>query len=418
MKLARNIMIGLVLGILVGVILNAFLPGLFPVLDKYAFKPVGGIFLNLIKMLVVPIVFFSIAVGTMGISDPKKLGRMGAKTIAFFLMTTMMAISIAMALAFIVRPGVEGVMRDAAGSGFKAVEPPSIMDTLINIIPANPVAALAEGNMLQIIAFAFLVGLALAMLGERTKALANLFEQANEVMMYLVGVVMLTAPYGAFALIASAVGGQGRDVLASLGMYFVVVLAALFLHVLITYTPAIALLGRMSPLTFFKGWSPAMVVAFSTSSSNGTLPVSMRTAQENLGVPKEVSSFVQPLGATVNMDGTAIMQGVATVFIAQITGVDLSLSQCITVVLVATLASIGTAGVPGVGLIMLAMVLQQVGLPLEPIGLILSVDRILDMTRTAVNITGDAVCAVFVARSEESRVPARVYATAESEAQG
>lgn len=405
MKLARRIIIGLVSGILVGIILNAFLPGLFPAIDRYAFKPVGGIFLNLIRMLVVPIVFFSIAVGTMGISDPKKLGRMGAKTLAFFLMTTMLAISIAMALAFILRPGIRGVMSDTAGTQFKAVEPPSIMDTVINIIPSNPIAALAEGNMLQIIAFAFLVGLALAMLGERTKALANLFDQANEVMMYLVGIVMLTAPYGAFALIASAVGGQGRDVLASLGMYFVVVLAALFLHVLITYTSAITLIGRMSPLTFFKGWSPAMVVAFSTSSSNGTLPVSMRTAQENLGVPKEVSSFVQPLGATVNMDGTAIMQGVATVFIAQITGIDLSLSQVITVVLVATLASIGTAGVPGVGLIMLAMVLQQVGLPLEPIGLILSVDRILDMTRTAVNVTGDAVCAVCVARSEERRVP-------------
>jgi len=407
MTLARNIMIGLVLGIVVGVILNAFLPGIFPAVDKYALKPVGGIFLNLIKMLVVPIVFFSIAVGTMGISDPKKLGRIGAKTITFFLMTTTIAVSIAMALAFIVRPGIEGVMRDAAGGRFKAVEPPSIMDTLINIIPTNPVAALAEGNMLQIIAFALLVGLALAMLGEKTRTLANLFEQANEVMMYLVGVVMLTAPYGAFALIASAVGGQGRDVLASLAMYFLVVFGALFLHVLITYTPAIAFLGRMNPLTFFKGWSPAMVVAFSTSSSNGTLPVSMKTAQENLGVPKEISSFVQPLGATVNMDGTAIMQGVATVFIAQITGVDLSLSQCLTVVLVATIASIGTAGVPGVGLIMLAMVLQQVGLSLEPIGLILSVDRMLDMTRTAVNITGDAICAVYVARSEQGRANAK-----------
>jgi len=405
-KLTRNIIIGLVLGILVGVLSNAFLPVIFPKLDTYLLKPVGSIFLNLIKMLVVPIVFVSIVVGTMGISDPRKLGRIGAKTIGFFLVTTVIAVSLAMTLAFIVKPGGEGALRIAGTSAFKAAEPPSVIDTIVNIIPANPVAALVEGNMLQIIAFAIFIGLALAMLGERTRALANLFEQANDVMVHLVHVIMLTAPYGAFALIASAVGSQGRDVLASLAMYFLVVLGALILHCAVTYSLAVGLLCRMNPLAFFRGFSPAMAVAFSTSSSSGTLPVSMQPAQENLGVSREVSSFVQPLGATVNMDGTAIMQGVATVFIAQITGTDLSLAEIVMVVVTATLASIGTAGVPGVGLIMLAMVLEQVGLPLEPIGLILSVDRLLDMTRTAVNITGDAVCAVFVSRSEADRAVA------------
>lgn len=403
-KLTRNIIIGLVLGILVGIVSNAFLPGLFPKLDTYLLKPVGSIFVNLIKMLVVPIVFVSIVVGTMGISDPKKLGRIGAKTMAFFLVTTMIAVSLSMTLAFIVKPGSAAAMQSAGVAEFQAAEPPSVIDTMVNIIPANPVAALVEGNMLQIIAFAIFVGLALAMLGERTKALASLFEQANDVMVHLVHVIMLTAPYGAFALIASAVGSQGRDVLASLVMYFLVVLGALLLHVAITYSLAVGLLGRMNPLAFFKGFSPAMAVAFSTSSSSGTLPVSMQTAQENLGISREVSSFVQPLGATVNMDGTAIMQGVATVFIAQITGIELSFAQIVMVVVTATLASIGTAGVPGVGLVMLAMVLEQVGLPLEPIGLILSVDRLLDMTRTAVNITGDAACALFVSRSEGDRV--------------
>lgn len=411
MKLTVKIIAGLVLGILVGVIFNIFAPDAFGPVDKYVLGPVGQIFLNLIKMLVVPIVFFSIVVGTAGISDPKKLGRMGGKTVGFFLVTTTVAISIAMALAYLIKPGVEGSF--SGQSDFEAQDAPPVMDTILNIIPTNPVQALTEGNMLQIIAFAIFIGFALAVLGDKTKALRNLMEQGNDVMMYLVKIVMQTAPYGAFALIASAVGGQGKEALQSMGMYFVVVLAALFIHALVTYSSAVYLLGKENPLKFYKAFSPAMAVAFSTSSSSGTLPVSMKTAQENLKIPKQVSSFVQPLGATINMDGTAIMQGVATVFIAQITGVDLTFTQLIIVVLTATLASIGTAGVPGVGLIMLAMVLKQVGLPVEPIGLILAVDRLLDMTRTAVNITGDAACALYVTKSEEKR-KAKQGATASS----
>ncbi len=401
MKLTVKIIAGLVLGILVGVIFNIFAPDAFGPVDKYLLGPVGQIFLNLIKMLVVPIVFFSIVVGTAGISDPKKLGRMGGKTVAFFLVTTTIAISIAMALAYLIKPGVEGSF--SGNSDFKAQDAPPVMDTILNIIPTNPVQALVEGNMLQIIAFAIFIGFALAILGERTKALSNLFEQGNDVMMYLVKIIMETAPYGAFALIASAVGGQGKEALQSMGMYFIVVLGALLIHFLFTYGSAIYFLCKENPIKFYKAFAPAMAVAFSTSSSSGTLPVSMKTAQENLKIPKQISSFVQPLGATINMDGTAIMQGVATIFIAQITGVDLTFTQLIIVVVTATLASIGTAGVPGVGLIMLAMVLKQVGLPVEPIGLILAVDRLLDMTRTAVNITGDAACAMYITKSEEKR---------------
>ncbi len=401
MKLSVQIIIGLILGIVVGIVLNLFAADLFIVLDKYVFGPVGTIFLNLIKMLVVPIVFFSIALGAAGIGDPKKLGRIGGKTIGYFLITTTIALVIGLGLAYLIQPGTGGGFDTEGQANFKAEESPPVVDTLLNIIPTNPIDAMAKGDMLQIIAFSIFVGFAVAMLGEKTKGVRKLLEEGNEILMYLVNIVMILAPYGAFALIASAVGSFGLDALQAMGLYFGTVLLALLLHALITYGTAVSTLGKMNPVKFFKSFAPAMSVAFSTSSSSGTLPVSMKTAQENLNVPKQVSSFVQPLGATINMDGTAIMQGVATVFIAQVYAVDLSITELITVVLTAVLASIGTAGVPGVGLIMLAMVLKQVGLPVHAIGLVLGVDRLLDMTRTAVNITGDASCAVIVAKSEE-----------------
>ncbi|MGP4081655.1 dicarboxylate/amino acid:cation symporter [Pseudalkalibacillus sp. R45] len=400
MKLSVQIIIGLILGIIIGIVLNLFAADLFSVLDKYVFGPVGTIFLNLIKMLVVPIVFFSIALGAAGIGDPKKLGRIGGKTIGYFLITTTVAIVIGLGLAYMIQPGAGGGF-DTGEAKFEAEEAPPVVETLLNIIPTNPIDAMAKGEMLQIIAFSIFVGFAVAMLGEKTKGVRRLLEEGNDILMYLVNIVMVLAPYGAFALIASAIGNFGLDALQAMGLYFGTVLLALLLHAMITYGTAISTLGKMNPIHFFKNFAPAMTVAFSTSSSSGTLPVSMKTAQENLKVPKQVSSFVQPLGATINMDGTAIMQGVATVFIAQVYAVDLSLTQLITVVLTAVLASIGTAGVPGVGLIMLAMVLKQVGLPVEAIGLVLGVDRLLDMTRTAVNIAGDASCAVIVAKSEE-----------------
>ncbi|WP_307893433.1 dicarboxylate/amino acid:cation symporter [Bacillus swezeyi] len=400
MKLATKIIIGLLLGAAVGIILNVTSPDVFNKLNTFLFGPLGTIFLNLIKMLVVPIVFFSLTLGVAGLGDPKKLGRIGAKTISYFLTTTAVAITIGLILALVIKPGKIGTY-DTSAAEYSAEKAPNVAETLLNIIPTNPVQAMAEGNMLQIIAFSILVGLGITMLGKKADALLKVVEQGNDLMMYLVNFVMKFAPYGTFGLIAGAIGSQGWDAIKAMGLYMIVVILALFIHAVVTYGSTVALIAKRNPLTFFKDFSEVMVVAFSTSSSNATLPVSMDVAQRKLKVPEPISSFVQPLGATINMDGTAIMQGVATVFIAQVYNVDLSFTQLITVVLTAVLASIGTAGVPGVGLILLAMVLQTVGLPVEGIALILGIDRLLDMIRTAVNTTGDAACAVIVTETEK-----------------
>lgn len=399
MSLTKKILIGMALGIVVGLILNLAIPSAFESVNTWVLVPLGKLFVNLIKMLVVPIVVVSLILGTAGISDPKKLGRIGAKTISFFLVTTAIALVLAIGAGLIIKPGSGSFQLD--GASFEAAEAPPVLDTLLNIIPTNPLSAMAQGEMLQVIAFAIIIGFGISRVGEKAKGLLRLVEQANDVLMYIVQAVMKVAPYGAFALIATAIGGQGFDAIAAMGKYMFVVLFVLLLHLVITYGTAISVLGKRNPITFLKEFSPAMIVAFSTSSSAATLPISMKTAQNNLKVSKSVSSFVQPLGATINMDGTAIMQGVATIFIAQVYVTDLSLGQILTVILTATLASIGTAGVPGVGLIMLSMVLTSVGLPVEAIALVLGVDRLLDMCRTAVNITGDAACAVIISRSED-----------------
>ena len=398
MSLTKKILIGMGLGIVFGLILNLAIPSAFETINSYILVPLGKIFVNLIKMLVVPIVVVSLILGTAGISDPKKLGRIGAKTLSFFLGTTVVALILAIGMGLLVKPGSGNFQLD--GANFEEVKAPPVIDTLLNIIPANPLGAMTEGAMLQVIAFAIIIGFGISRVGEKASGLIRLVEQVNEVLMYLVQAIMKFAPYGAFALIATAIGSQGMSAIAAMGKYMFVVLFVLLLHLIFTYGSAVSLLGKMKPIRFFKEFSPAMVVAFSTSSSAATLPISMKTLQNNLNVSKSISGFVQPLGATINMDGTAIMQGVATIFIAQVYGAELGLSQLLTVILTATLASIGTAGVPGVGLIMLSMVLTSVGLPVEAIALVLGVDRLLDMCRTAVNITGDAACAVYVARSE------------------
>lgn len=400
MNLSIKIIIALILGAITGVMLNLFAPDLFPPLDTYIFTPIGKLFINLITMLVVPIVFISITLGTAGLGDPKKLGRIGLKTIGFFLVTTTIAIVIGLGLAFVLEPGNAGTF-NTEGLEYSGEKAPPISETLLNIVPKNPAQAFAEANMLQIIVFAIFIGLALTMLGSKVARVKEVLEQGNEIMMYLVNLVMKFAPYGTFALLASAIGMQGVDAIKAMSLYMGVVLLALVIHAGVTYGSAIWILAKRNPFQFFKGFAPAMGVAFSTSSSNATLPVSMSVAQKNLKVPKSISSFVQPLGATINMDGTAIMQGVATVFIAQVYDVELTLTALVIIVLTAVLASIGTAGVPGVGLIMLAMVLSSVNLPVEGIALIIGIDRLLDMARTAVNITGDAACAVIVAESEE-----------------
>lgn len=402
MSLTKKILIALVLGVVTGIILTFVPEAVFSKLDTYLLTPVGQIFINLIMMLVVPIVFVSIVLGTAGLGEPAKLGGIGVQTITFFLVTTAIALCISLALAFAIKPGTEGVF-DVSIADYEANEAPPIMETLVNIIPTNPVSSMAAGDMLQIIAFAIFVGIALAILGDKTSGIHRLFDQANEVLMYLVNVIMKAAPYGAFALIASAIGGAGLDAIGSMGAYMGTVILGLFIHAAVTYTIAIWFLGRGNPITFYKGFFPAMSVAFSTASSNATLPISMKAAQENLGVSKSISSFVQPLGATVNMDGTAIMQATAAVFISQVYAIPLDFTDIILIIITATLASIGTAGVPGVGLIMLAMVLTQVGLPVEGIALIIGIDRLLDMLRTSLNITGDAVCAYIISENEKRK---------------
>ena len=402
MKSTKKILLALILGALVGLGLNLYAPTLFTYLDSYLFYPLGKIFTSSIKMLVVPLVLFSIILGTTGLGDPKKLGRIGLKTIGYFLTTTAIAIIIAMSLAIVISPGTKGTF-DTENASYEVAETTSVTDTLLNIIPSNPFQAFADGNMLQIILMSVLVGLALTALGEKTKGLVSLVEQGNDVMMYLVQLVMRLAPYGTFGLIATAVGSQGVGAMKAMGAYMLVVILALLIHGMVTYGGTIWFLAKKSPIWFLKEIAPAMSVAFSTSSSSATLPVSMDIAQNKLGIKKSISSFIQPLGATINMDGTSIMQGVATIFIAQVYGVQLDFTALLTVVLTAVLASIGTAGVPGVGLIMLAMVLSSVGLPVEGIGLILGIDRLLDMARTAMNIMGDTACALLISEQEKRK---------------
>ena len=412
-RLTVYIVIGLIAGIIIGSIFNLMSEQAWVQwIDQYIFNLVGQIFLSLIFMVVVPVVFISIVLGIIGVGDPKKLGGLGIKTLAFYLTTTAIAITMALIVALIVQPG-EGQAdlldspeveeyRDTEleGDTGEAVEQ-TFDQTIINIIPTNVIEAMGAANMLQIIAFAVFIGIGIIAVGEKAKGLIRIFEEANEVIMWIVLAIMkYFAAIGAFGLVASAFTQAGFGAIQQLGMYFVCVLLVLFIHLIFVYGAAIKFLAKKNFLWFIKGFLPAMGVAFSTSSSSATLPVSMETAQNNLGVRKSISSFVQPLGSTINMDGTAIMQGVATVFIAQLTGVDLTIMQMVTVVVIATIASIGTAGVPGVGLVMLAMVLTAVGLDPAAIGIILGIDRLLDMTRTAVNVTGDAAISVVLNEQE------------------
>lgn len=405
MKLTTKILIGIVLGLVAGAALHLYFPSVFDVLNEYIFDPVAVLFIKAIKMIVVPLVFFSIASGAAGIADPRKLGRIGGKTILLYLLTTAVAITVGLMLANVIAPG-EGVHIGEASEKPDIQEAPPFKETLLNIIPENPVQAMAEAEMLQIIFFALFFGIAMALLGEKADRVKAVIEQGNEVTIKMVDLVMKTAPYAAFALMARAIGQAGIELIGSMAWYMVTILGALLLHMAIIYSLLIWALGKMNPLHFFKAMGPAMEVAFTTSSSAATLPVTMECVERDLKVPKSISSFVLPLGATVNMDGTAIMQGVAAVFIAQLYGIDLSLVEQGMILLTATLASIGTAAVPGAGLVILSMVLTSVGLPVEGIAIIMGVDRLLDMSRTVTNITGDACVAVCVARTEERRAEA------------
>ncbi|HCN60205.1 MULTISPECIES: dicarboxylate/amino acid:cation symporter [Mammaliicoccus] len=422
MKVTKNltlkIVIALILGIVVGSIFNMYAgSGFVQNTNQYVFNVLGQIFLNLIFMLVVPVVFVSIVLGVVGVGDPKLLGGIGLKTVIFFLTTTALAIIIAMALALVFKPGdghsdllnsqevkKYGEEQKAKSGDTAAPENQTFDQTLINLFPKNPMQSMVEQDMLPIITFAIFIGIGMIALGTKVEGVRKVFEQTNDILMYIVTMIMnYFAPIGTFGLVATAFTNAGFGAIKQLGMYFFVVLLALAVHFFIVYGGAVKILGGKNPLWFFKKFFPAMTVGFSSSSSNATLPISLECTKD-MGVRKEISSFVQPLGATINMDGTAIMQGVATIFIAQVSGIDLTVMQMITVVLIAVIASIGTAGVPGVGLVMLAMILTSIGINPAAIGMIIGIDRLLDMTRTAVNITGDAACALILSEREKSKL--------------
>jgi len=358
----------------------------------------GQIFIVTLKLLVVPLVFVSLACGASNLSGGTSLGRIGIKTLVLYLFTTAAAISLALIVANIINPGLG--MSLASDTVFVAKESPPIKQVFLEIFPSNPVKAMAEGNMLQVIVFAILVGVAISKSGEHGSRLRDSLDDWNEVIMKLVLMLMSVAPIGVFCLMTTVFANMGFGGIFDLAKYFFNVVLVLVLHFALTYFLLLRFLAGLNPLRFFKDFYPVMVYAFSTSSSSATLPITLETLEKKMGVRKEVASFTAPLGATINMDGTAIMQGVATVFIAQAYSVEIGLAGYMTVILTATMASIGTAGVPGVGLITLALVLQQVGLPVEGIALIIGVDRLLDMLRTSVNVGGDATVASIVAKSE------------------
>jgi len=410
--LTARIFIGMIAGIIIGALLQWLFDdsgdfsfsvfGLhvsaYALLVEGIFNVVGSIFIASLKMLVVPLVFVSLVCGTTSLSDPSKLGRLGGKSILLYVGTTAIAISLAVSFALLVAPG-EG-LNLTTDSTFVAKQAPSLGQVIINMMPTNPINAMAEGNMLQIIVFAVLFGIAMTMSGDPGKRLTAVFDDFSTVIMKLVTILMNLAPYGVFALMAKLSATIGLETFSGLLKYFFLVVLVLFIHAFMTYPIILKLLSGLNPVMLIRKMRDAALFAFSTASSSATLPVTMETAIKKLGVRRSVASFTVPLGSTINMDGTAIMQGVATVFIAQVYAVDLSLGDYMMVILTATLASIGTAGVPGVGLIMLAMVLQQVNLPVEGIALIIGVDRLLDMTRTAVNVTGDCMVACIVGKSE------------------
>ncbi|MBY8038502.1 dicarboxylate/amino acid:cation symporter [Vibrio fluvialis] len=390
MALWKKILVGMVAGIVVGALIGP---------SAALLKPIGTLFINAIKMLIVPLVFCSLIVGITSMKDTRKMGRIGAKAIILYLGTTAVAIAIGLALSALLQPGagLNMVAKDLDEAGKAA---PPLVQTLLAMIPQNPVNALAAGNILQIIVFAIGLGVSLVLVGEKGEPAVKVFESLAEAMYKLTEIVMKLAPYGIFGLMAWVAGTYGLDVLMPLIKVIAAVYIGALIHIGIFYSGLLTLLGRLNPIQYLRGISNPAAVAFTTSSSSGTLPATIKASREELGVSEGVSSFVLPLGATINMDGTALYQGVCALFIAQAFGVDLQTSDYITIILTATLASIGTAGVPGAGLIMLSLVLSTVGLPIEGLAIVAGIDRILDMARTTINICGDMMVAVLVAKSE------------------
>ena len=408
--LTSRIFIGIFIGIILGFIIKSMPNGTLKdtILLGGIIEILGTGFINSIKMLVVPLVFISLVCGSSSMGDVKKLGRIGIKTMCFYLITTALAISIALGIGKIINPGFGLDMSDLITQETTIGTSKSLTEIILGIIPTNPIQSLANGEMLQIIFFALLLGISMSMIGKKADPVRKFFESANEICMKMVSVIMTFAPYGVFALITKTFSTVGFEAFASLLKYMLAVLLALFIQAVLVYSGMIKSLTGLKLKPFFKNFANVAAVTFSTASSNAALPLTIET-MEDLGVDNSVASFTLPLGATINMDGTAIMQGVACIFISQIYGIELGFSSLITIILTATLASIGTAGVPGVGMITLSMVLSSVGLPIEGIGLIMGVDRLLDMTRTTVNVMGDCACTLIVSNSENELDKEKYY---------
>ena len=403
--ITEKILVAFILGIIFGITLNLVKEYIFTIygfVTNSILNTGGEIFLRALKMLVVPIVFCSLICGICNLKDFTSLGRISIKTISFYIFTTSIAITIAILLASIIGPG-ESFKSQTTSNEIEITQAPNISSILINIIPKNPFESLVQGNMLQVIFFALLIGSAISISKSKGKSANDFFISLNEVILQALQIVMIFAPFGIFCLIANTFATQGVEMILELGKYFFTVVLVLFIHMFIIYGSLIKILAKISPIYFFKNIKECIFFAFSTSSSSATIPITLRNVTENLKVKKKVASFTIPLGSTINMDGTAIMQGVATVFIANIYAQNLFLSDFLTIILTATLASIGTAGVPGVGLIMLGMVLTQVGLPLEGIAIVMGVDRLLDMLRTSVNVSGDATISFLIDQTETSK---------------
>ena len=408
MSLTNRILIAMVAGILLGSLINLLMHSsgmsdtFRSVIDGYlvhgVLDLVGRIFVASLKLLVVPLVLVSLICGSSSLGDSARMGPIAIKTLGLYLATTAIAVSLALMFAVLVGPGTHVALESNAV--FEAKVPPPLIDVLVDIFPSNPVRAMADGKMLQIIVFALLFGYAISHAGEPGRRIASFFRDMEAVIMKMVGILMAMAPYGVFALLAKLFSTMGIGAILDLAAYFFTVLVVLLVHGLVVYSILLRVFAGLSPRILISKMRSVWAFAFSTASSGATLPVTLRTVERRMGVHNSVAGFTVPLGATINMDGTAIMQGVATVFIAQVYGVDLTLTSFIVVILTATLASIGTAAVPGVGLITLALVLEQAGLPVEGIALIIGVDRLLDMVRTAVNVTGDATVSLIVAKSE------------------
>ncbi|MEO0436838.1 MAG: dicarboxylate/amino acid:cation symporter [Pseudomonadota bacterium] len=409
MTLTNKILVAMGAGIIAGSVLNVLgqvgseSGAMHLLIDRYLvngiLEVVGRIFVASLKLLVVPLVFVSLVCGASSLGDSARMGPIAGKTLLFYLGTTAMAVSAALLIAVSIAPGGSVELNSIAS--FTPSAPPPLKEVLVNIFPSNPIKAMADGEMLQIIVFALLFGYAVSKAGEAGKRISAFFTDLEAVVMRMIGVLMELAPFGVFALLARLFADMGVSAILDLGAYFLTVLGVLLLHGTVTYSLLLKSLTSLSPMMLLRKMRSVWAFAFSTASSGATLPITLRTVEKKLGVNNSVAGFTVPLGATINMDGTAIMQGVATVFIAQVYGVELGFAAYLTVILTATLASIGTAAVPGVGLITLALVLEQAGLPVEGIALIIGVDRLLDMVRTAVNVTGDATAAVIVSYSEK-----------------